>query len=118
MLFFETQGLAKQDTAKRGRWQAAHKSAGFERKPPRPTTLQSSCGLTSMAGSSGQTRRRTRLKPRTGPGCQVRRLPPQPDGALCAKKLTTGRGADYAVWRVSQDAADHGEELRGGAPDG
>ena len=43
---------------------------------------------------------------------------PLPDGALCAKKLTTGRGADYAVWRVSQDAADHGEELRGGAPDG
>ena len=37
---------------------------------------------------------------------------PLPDGAVRGKKQTMGRGADYAVWRASQDAADHGEELR------
>ena len=29
---------------------------------------------------------------------------PLPDGALHAKKWTVGRGADYAVWRASQQA--------------
>jgi len=37
---------------------------------------------------------------------------PLPDGALRAKKWNRDRGADYAVWRALQDAADHGEELR------